>query len=167
MINIPDKHHHTFVLLQNAWAYRPERFPNGWPYDSWVWALRRSRTGQRLSRIFNESEWDGSNIAYGDTTPKIGNHSGSIFPPDIDYCTNLFNRFTPKVVIACGKQASKVASELWKSHLICMPHPACRIVTNVLLDKVKSLRSDIEVDAAAQRYNVIQGRGFVTVDELP
>jgi hypothetical protein len=121
------------VLLQNAWSHKARR---SWRYDLWVRALRRSRSGQRLARIFGEC-WN--EVNFGNTTPLVGEGPDSVLPPDFDHVASLFYTFGPRTVVACGQQAERVAVDIWGGPLLVLPHPASRTLTNDLLDIARSL----------------------------
>jgi hypothetical protein len=146
------------VLLQNAWAYEPAE---AWQYDSWVLALRASRSGQRLARIFGPC-WD--QVIFGNTTAKVGQGPDSRLPPDLNHVRALFNTHQPDIVLACGQQAERVASETWPGPLLCIPHPAYRVLKNSLLARAKKLLYDERPFTA--RTCLRQGRGRFTQEKL-
>ncbi len=153
----------VLVVLQNAWAYQPERVArNGeWPYESWVWALQYSRTGQRLCRIFDtQDKWDSAHFC--NTTPMVGDCSGSKLPPNAEYVLGKIEKVRPRLVVACGKQAEALLTKEWSGPLLCIPHPTCRIVTNQLLFDAK----DLVESGWKGRMKLIQRRGAVEKVEV-
>lgn len=149
-----------YVMLQNAWSYRGG---DSWEYDSWVWALSRCRTGERLSKLLGDDCYRSIDITYGNTTPKVGTESTSRLPPDEQYVIkNLLTR-SPHVVVACGLQAEKVIKKLWRGPYLCMPHPASRVLTNALLTQAKTLLYGSL--PYCRRLTLRQQRGSVAVEE--
>jgi hypothetical protein len=78
-------------FLQNAWS--PLYAGDIWPRDSWLRALHRSRSGQRL-RIF-----DGLEIWWDNTTPIVGEEPNSIVPPDYYHMRKVLDEQKPKIVL--------------------------------------------------------------------
>ena len=137
----------VLTFLQNGRAY----YPGGAAqmeadYDFWIWALSRCFTGQRLRRILGPDCFDRAmsprpvHILYANTTPTfaVGESSGRV-PPDVEYCRGVLAKWRPHVVLACGKQAEGVIPGLWPGHLLVLPHPAHRFVTNALLEEAARL----------------------------
>lgn len=144
------------ILLQNAWAYNPERVTDDgiWAYKRWIAALRWSKTGARLSRIFDQEEhWD--EHYFTNTTTAVGNCSKSKLPPDELHVTSILKEKNPETVLACGQQAEAVATKLWPGTLLCIPHPASRVLTNKLLDEAKEF-----LFSPSGRIALRQRRGF-------
>jgi hypothetical protein len=120
------------VFLQNAWS--PLYAGGTWPRRSWLKALARSRSGQRL-KIIVKDDFD----LCENTTPIVGESADSVMPPDTEYIKGIINRRKPEAVVACGKQAEKAISELWHGPLIITPHPAYRVLRNSVYEKVGDL----------------------------
>lgn len=120
------------VFLQNAWS--PLYAGGTWPRKSWLKALARSRSGQRL-KIIVKDDFD----LCENTTPIVGAEPNSVIPPDKEYINEIINRRKPDAIVACGKQAEKVLSELWSGPLIITPHPAYRVLKNNVYEKVREL----------------------------
>lgn len=131
-------------ILQNAWS--PLYAGGTWPRDSWLKALWRSRSGQRLKvfkDIFHDKIW------WDNTTPIVGETPDSVIKPDINHLYSLFNIYKPKVVITFGIQAEKIVQSLifqesWDSNHLILPHPACRVVTNeCYLEAIRQLKKRV------------------------
>lgn len=120
------------IFLQNAWS--PLYAGGTWPRKSWLKALARSRSGQRL-KIIVKDDFD----LCENTTPIVGEKANSIIPPDIEYIKDIINRREPEAIVACGKQAEKALTELWNGPLIITPHPAYRVLKNSVYEKVRDL----------------------------
>lgn len=146
-----------FVLLQNAWR---DRGGDSWLYNPWVWALRRSRTGRRLVRALGR-RWN--RIYFCNTTPRVSTHPSIRLPPDLQYVERELRRVEVDVVLACGKQAEVVARKLWSGPLLCIPHPASRVLTNALLDKTYDL---LYGWPPVERLALRQQRGQVVEEQL-
>lgn len=149
------------VILQNAWRYRAGR---SWQYAGWVRALARSRTGRRLTTILGEDCFSQQEICFGNASPLIGVNADSKFPPDEDHVQNLLDGTSPEVVLACGRSAEKATVKLWKGPLLCVPHPASRVLTNVLLMEANRLLYGGE--AFLRRVALRQGRGCVIEENV-
>lgn len=120
------------IFLQNAWS--PLYAGGTWPRKSWLKALARSRSGQRL-KIIVKDDFD----LCENTTPIVGESADSVIPPDTEYIKEIINRRKPEAIVACGKQAEKVLVKLWDGPMIITPHPACRILKNSVYEKVRDL----------------------------
>lgn len=131
-----------FVLLQNAWARdaRGAELFREHP-DFWKAALKRSRSGQRLRRIFNtEERWD--EAIFSNTTPEVAiGSSGKRLPANITYVRAQLSLVQPELILACGKQSYNAMSHCvdLAEKLVCMPHPACRVWPNRMLDDIREL----------------------------
>lgn len=119
------------IFLQNAWS--PFYAGTTWPRRSWLKALAKSRSGQRL-RILVGDDFD----LCENTTPIVGETANSVIPPDIEYIKTIINKRKPEAIVACGKQAEK-ALDIWKGPLIITPHPAYRILKNSVYERVRNL----------------------------
>ena len=120
------------VFLQNAWS--PLYAGGTWPRKSWLKALARSRSGQRL-KIIVKDDFD----LCENTTPIVGESADSVIPPDVEYIKEIINRREPEIIVACGKQAEKVLVKLWDGPMIITTHPACRVLKNSVYEKVRDL----------------------------
>ncbi len=115
------------AFLQNAWS--PFYAGGIWPRDSWLKALRKSRSGQRL-KVFDEL-----NIWWDNTTPIVGDNPNSVIKPDRNHIDRVMVNQNPDYVIAFGKQAEKALTiDSFYEPLLILPHPACRVVTNLLYE---------------------------------
>src|SRR5262245_18453916 len=97
------------VFLHNAWS--PHYAGGTWERRSWLRALERSRSGQRLRVMI-----DDFNICEN-TTPIVGKTASSIIPPDAGHIKAILSTRTPQIVIACGKQAETALLKLWDGAL--------------------------------------------------
>jgi hypothetical protein len=119
------------VFLQNAWS--PFYAGHTWPRESWLRALARSRSGQRLRYMLDDFD------LCENTTPQVGATPDSILPPDLAHIQAILERRQPSIVVACGKQAEQALMRLWGGALIAVPHPAHRLVTNDLYTEARKL----------------------------
>lgn len=153
----------TLVLLQNAWA----RTARGAAYmranrSVWLRATAASRSGCRLKVMLGDDCFGRDDVEFGNTTPRVGVGSDAKLPADLMHVRRLLETSSPSVVIACGKQAEEVALEVWNGALICVPHPAHRLLTDELYLRAKILLTGGTVGRVALR----QRRGYVDVINL-
>lgn len=145
-------------ILQNAWS--PYYAPGPWPRESWLRALDRSRTGQRLKLLGHESIeywWD-------ETTPVVADNPRTVIPADFNYMRSVLNEQQPKFIITFGMPAMNAMitiKEEFKQPVICLPHPTYRVVTNQLfLDArdhiVKGFEGWIRYKQAIGKIDVIK-----------
>ncbi len=114
----------TIIFLQNAWS--PLYAGREWPRKSWLRALEKSRSGQRLG-ILVGVDWD----CCENITPQVGKIPSSVMREDEPYVLSILERRKPKVVIACGRHAERTLKKLWPGPLLVVPHPAHRLLTNL------------------------------------
>lgn len=134
------------IFLQNAWS--PVYAGRQWPRVSWLRALARSRSGQRL-KILSDG-WE----CYWNTTPIVGAKPSSVVKPNHTYIERILELEKPQVVVACGLQAEKALRELWKGPLLCVPHPTHRVLTNELYQFARRMLEG----GFAERYALRQRR---------
>lgn len=113
------------ALLQNAWS--PIYSGKTWPRTSWLNALVKSRSGQRL-RILTENS-PNIDFYFDNTTPICGDTPDSVVKPDIHHILGLINRVKPDIVISLGTQARSCIEGLYHNKMY-LPHPAWRRLTN-------------------------------------
>lgn len=146
------------VVLQNAWSSLAR---DSWPYESWVKALRASRSGRRL-RVLLGDDWAG--LRFGNTTPKIATESGQKLVPDLKHLRRLLKCEAPDVVLACGDQAAEVLKTTWRGNLICVPHPASRVLTDYLYTLARWCVLHAGLPAPKPtRLQLKQGKGSVQI----
>ena len=144
----------TVVFLQNAWS--PTYAGKEWPRESWLRALARSRSGQRLRIMID-------NLDYcQNTTPICGDTPDSRLAPDYKYITMLLAYSHPKQVVACGVQAERALRRLWPGPLLAVPHPAHRLLTNALYGRARTLLTC----GVTQRLALRQLRGDFKLERL-
>lgn len=160
------------VFLQNSWS--PRYAGRRWPRKGWLKALEASRSGQRLrtlrNRFMMDAEWIIEN-----TTPICGKTPDSVVPPDLIHMSTVIFAVQPDVIIACGKQAelalAKIEIPQEKSTRIIVPHPANRVLTNLLYERVggglDALYRCPWFRPAAKKIVFRQERGSVVIDPDP
>lgn len=121
----------SVIFLQNAWS--PFYAGRTWPRQSWLTALERSRSGQRLRVMIDDFD------LCENTTPIVGATPDSVIAPDTEHIKAILERRNPRIVVACGKQAEKALCSLWDGPLIAVPHPAHRLLTDELYRQARSL----------------------------
>ena len=149
------------ILLQNAWS--PLYAGGVWPRESWLRALDRSRSGQRL-RVIRQHLQSNAIILHADnTTPIVGVKSSSVVQPDPGHIETLLRSLQPHGVVAMGKQAEKsMFLSTWTGPLLVTPHPAYRMMTNELLALIAfwCWNDDRGSGKLIQRKGYIEQRGF-------
>lgn len=125
-------------FLQNAWS--PLYAGRVWPRESWLRALRDSRSGKRLRLLVSNPAW------CHNTTPVVGARPSSRPPADHEHIQRILEDYQPRVVIACGGQAEDALRELWDSTLLVVPHPAYRVLTD---DLYREARLELDTMLAA------------------
>lgn len=115
----------TLVFLQNAWsaAYADRT----WPRASWLRALHRSRSGQRLSHLVGDLD-----VEYHNTTPMVAREPSGVCPPDPVHIRDILRRSRPDVIVTCGNQARDAIAAVWYGAMLMVPHPAYRVLTDEL-----------------------------------
>lgn len=121
----------TLYFLQNAWS--PVYAGGVWPRQSWLRALARSRSGQRLRHLLDDFD------LCENTTPQIGATPDSLLAPDDAHILTILAARQPSVVVACGKQAELALARLWDGALLAVPHPAHRLLTDGLYCEARGL----------------------------
>lgn len=116
------------VFLQNAWS--PLYGGGVWPRESWLKALWRSRSGQRLSTLLRECP--SVTVWVDNTTPIVGETPGSVVPPDQEHIRSVLAEQRPDVLVACGRQAADALHGLCSLPTLLLPHPAYRLLTNAV-----------------------------------
>jgi hypothetical protein len=127
-----------FVLLQNTWHSQPRlraRQIRLFGLEFWEESMWRGQTGRRL-KIAIEGV---SPVVVRNASPKVGSEASSVFPPDFKYVARQLAECQPTAVLACGAQAEFAAVPLWPGPLLCIPHPAYRVLTTELLVRANSI----------------------------
>jgi hypothetical protein len=119
------------VILQNAWS--PMYAGDVWPRESWLRALHSCPTGRALKVIFP----DQTGIEFDNTTAEVSEKPNGICEPDPIHIASAIGRAMPHYVLACGKQAEKALVDLWPGRLVCMPHPAWRMMRAQYLHEIR------------------------------
>lgn len=138
------------AFLQNAWS---GAYAGGtWPRPSWLRALARCRSGQRLKLMI------GDNFDWCDNiTPIVGPFPESIVPADPQHIAAVIAERAPGMIVACGKHAEEALVESWPGPLLVVPHPAHRLLTDALYVKAKRFINPFFTERIALR----QERGFI------
>lgn len=144
---------HAIYFLQNAWS--PVFAGGTWPRPSWLRALERSRSGQRLRVLLDDFD------LCENTTPLVGATPDSVIPPDDAHILAVLAARKPTVVVACGKQAETALARLWNGALLAVPHPAHRLLTDDLYRQARLLLADDLTERVALRQ--LRGRSQCVV----
>lgn len=119
------------VFLQNAWS--PVYAGGTWPRSSWLKALNRSRSGQRIRVLRTAARYH--EFWFDNTTPIVGATPNSVVPPAPDHIAAVLAKSCPHMVVTMGKQAAAAVVPLCLSPVLILPHPAYRVVTNELFEE--------------------------------
>src|SRR6185369_6456776 len=114
------------ALLQNAWS--PVYDGKIWPKQSWLKALEKSRSGQRL-RILKEN-CPNIDFYFDNTTPICGDCPDSVVEPNLDHLHDLVNTIKPEIIIGFGNQAKECLKEFPEVKMF-LPHPAWRRLKSI------------------------------------
>jgi hypothetical protein len=145
---------HLVIFLQNAWS---EIYAGRtWPRPSWLRALERSRSGQRL-----KIQVDDLSVCEN-TTPIVGATPDSVIPPDKEQICTVLAARKPDIVAACGRQAELALVDVWRGPLLAIPHPAHRLVTNALYQQARSMLTKLNAQVALR-----QRSGQVITEQIP
>mgnify|MGYP000390849539 CR=1 FL=1 len=126
-------HSKYVVLLQNAYSWL---YAGGiWPRDSWLKALHKCRSGQRLSIITKLVEPHGIELWFDNTTPMVGDEPNSFIPPDPKHIASVIESVKPVGILACGASALKAIKPLYSGPILAVPHPANRTLRNAVYVK--------------------------------
>lgn len=143
------------AFLQNAWS--PVYAGCRWPRASWLEALWRSRSGQRLSHLIDAAGKD-TQWWFDNTTEEVGGDPDSVCVPNYAHIQRVLRRENAKLIVALGRQADEALKSLSLDvPVLGLPHPACRILTNKLLVYAGGLISD----GLAESVSLKQGRKSV------
>lgn len=144
----------TLYFLQNAWS--PFYAGGTWPRASWLRALERSRSGQRLRVLLDDFD------LCENTTPLVGATPDSVIAPDTAHILSIIKARKPTVLVACGKQAEAALAQLWDGALLAVPHPAHRLLTDGLYREARLLLSQ----QYTERMAIRQQKGCLHYDRV-
>jgi hypothetical protein len=125
------------IMLQSAWSTHYKSMDD-WPYYAWLLATFKSHTGRRLKRILSGDlkSWD--KYYFTNSTKVITGSPAGKPPIDVDHVKKELTIHKPPVVLACGLQAELALCKAgWHGSVVAIPHPAYKMLTNVLLDAAK------------------------------
>lgn len=129
-------------FLQNPWS--PVYAGGTWPRESWLRALWKSRSGQRL-RIMLCDEID---FHFDNATPIVCENPRDVIPPDIDHIRKVLKEQNPDIIVTFGIHAASGVFEVkdeFKKPILLLPHPTYRVVTNELfIEAVKHIKRGFE-----------------------
>lgn len=148
----------TLIILQNAWA-KNKRDATLMAKNRrvWLYATSRSRSGTRLRVMLGNDCFENKSIHFDNTTPRVGLSADSKLPVDKSYLRGVLAAVEPTIVVACGIQAEIACDELWSGHLLCVPHPAHRLLT----DELYKLAGELILNGEIGRLKLRQGKGRI------
>ena len=133
-------------FLQNAWS--PLYAGGEWPRPSWLAALAKSRSGQRL-KLLESKLYE---IEYHNCTPIVGATADSVVKPDITHVVAMisgrptddltivtFGSIAERAILRAFEAFPNCMAPYEKCGILALPHPAYRVVTNALFDQARSL----------------------------
>lgn len=144
----------VIIFLQNPWS--PVYAGTVWPRRSWLRALARSRSGRRLKLIT-----DDLGVVHN-VAPLCAAKASGITPVDPQHVEAIIESYAPDAVVACGRIAEAALVALWAGPLLCIPHPAHRVVTNELYEFASKILAGGLLDRLALR----QRRGGIELQKL-
>lgn len=145
-------------FLQNPWS--PYYAGGTWPRQSWLAALWRSRSGQRLKLML----CDEIDFHFDNATPIVCENPKDVIPPDIEHIRTVLKEQKPDVIITFGVHAAegvKAVRNEFSIPILFLPHPTYRVVTNklflVALEHLKKgFKGDIKISQArAGELNIV------------
>lgn len=150
------------IFLQNAWAkdVRSARAMES-RRRLWLWATANSRSGKRLKVMLGPECFSNERFVLGNTTPVCGVGPDSKLPVDEQHIASLIAEHKPSLVIACGLQAESALTAIWAGSLLCVPHPASRLLTDKLLLKARRILKSHSTNGPRFRLALRQRNGFV------
>jgi hypothetical protein len=126
------------IVLQNPW--RKGRLRGGWSPGAWRREFLSSRSGVRLRSVLPEQghaqQWD---VHYANACPTLAKDADGAFEPCLPHLRRALKRVQPDVVMACGALAEQACAAAWDGPLVCVPHPAYRLVTTALYEAAREI----------------------------
>lgn len=145
------------VFLQNAWS--PLYAGSKWPRKSWLRALARSRSGQRIRLMIDDYD------LCENTTAEVAATPDGVCQPDCEHIADVIERRKPSLVICCGKQARTALELVWSGKMIAVPHPAYRLLTNEVYEKVRTCIEN-PVCMPWPRFEIVQLRENIQIKQI-
>lgn len=123
-------------ILQNAWS---PLYANGtWPRESWLKALHKSRSGQRLRILIERCPQ--YNFWFDNTTPIVGDNPDSVIKGCLKHTRQIIKVQKPHIIVTFGRQAENIVGQINnKTPWLVLPHPAWRRLENKLYIEASNL----------------------------
>lgn len=144
------------IVLQNA--YDVGRLSEGFNSAAWLSELRGSLSYSKVIRVIP----DGFEVRWTNACRGVGigvNSRLEAYPQKI---RKRAVEHRVDAILACGRVAEQASLEAWDGPLLAIPHPACRVLTNGLLDVGRAI-----LEAGHGRIAIRQRRGFLDFEPLP
>jgi hypothetical protein len=123
------------VVLQNPW--RKGRLRRGYSPGAWRREFESSRSGIRLRAAMPiGGRWA---VHYCNASPRLAQDADGVFQPHLPHLRRALRRVQPDLVLACGALAGQACAAEWRGALVCVPHPAYRLVTTALYEGARQL----------------------------
>ena len=148
------------VVLQNPYARGKLRKGQKYNPSTWRKEYLSSRTGVRLRSVLPD-DWA---VHFTNSNPTVGARASSRLEPDLTHISKRLWKVNPDIVLACGVPSQRACAQIYDGPLIGMPHPACRVVTNALLEVVRMKIEQWENGRAPIRISIRQVRGAIQVE---
>lgn len=145
----------VLVVLQNA--YDVGELRHGFNSSRWLSELRGTLSYSKIIRAIP----DDFEVRWTNACRGVGQGSSSKLQPYPPKIRKRAVEHRVSSVLACGLVAEQAASEAWDGPILAIPHPACRVLTNGLLDVARAL-----LVAGHGRMALRQRRGHVVFEEL-
>ncbi len=127
------------VVLQNPWA-RGKLARGGYHPATWRKELEASRTGRRLRHaIPSPTVRGGWQASFVNASPVLAKGPDGRHEASLPHLRRALRRTQPDLVLACGLSAEEACRQVWAGPLICVPHPAYRLLTNKLYDAAREM----------------------------
>src|SRR5690606_20853234 len=138
------------VVLQNA--YNVGALKYGFNSATWLSELKSTLSYSKIIRAIP----DAFEVRWTNACRGVGEGPSSKLEPCPSKIRKRAVEHRVDAVLACGRIAERAAVEAWEGPLLAIPHPACRVLTNGLLDVSRSL-----LEAGHGRVALRQRQGFI------
>jgi hypothetical protein len=139
-----------------------------------------SRTWTRLARVVGSLPGVGparpgrlpAGVRAVNSSPVLTERIDEVPPADHAHLARALARHRPALVLACGEVAQRACRPLWAGDLLAIPHPACRVLTNGLLDACREEAASClggrpgPAGAPCRRLAFVQWRGSCEIVPL-
>lgn len=143
------------IVLQNA--YNVGKLRRGFNSATWLSELRGSLSYSKIIRAIP----DDFEVRWTNACRGVGKGPNSRLDPYPAKVRKRAVEHRVDAVLACGRIAEQAATISWDGPLLAIPHPACRVLTNSLLDVSRAI-----LEAGHGRIAVRQRQGYIDFEQL-